>query len=104
MRWRKKYPTPMDYKQQSRFVGALLLILLMLWLTASRLDYEDALVQEQINLDKAQALQLACLEQAHRSERGEQVHVGWVVDGQLISVDCSVISREAYKNVKRRMM
>ena len=84
MGWRKPYPTPLDYKTESRFVAALLLILFMAWLAVSRLDFESALVQEQINTEMAQQLQLACLNQVANPD----MKVGWVVDDRLIIVKC----------------
>lgn len=104
LHWKRRYPTPGDYKRQSRFVMALMLILFMLWLAAGMLDYQSELVQVKINNEPAQLVATACLNQAVQADRyGKQMHVGWVADGMLIGVDCTVYSREAHKNVGRMM-
>jgi hypothetical protein len=95
MFWQRRYPTPLDYKQESRFVGALILILVMLWLLASRFDYEAALVQEEVIRESYQQMVLACLNQAHNGG-----NVGVVFDDKLYGVNCMVLSNEPYKNLK----
>lgn len=98
LHWAKTYPTPADYKQQSRFVAALLLILFMIWLAVSRLDFQAELVQEQINLEDARKLHLACLNQTLNPD----MKIGWVVDGQVIVVNCENFGSAELP--KRRMM
>lgn len=98
MHWKRSYPTPLDYKTETRLVAALALILFMLWLAFSRLDFEAALVQEQINLEDARKLQLACLNQTINQD----MKIGWVVDGQIIVVNCENFGSADIP--KRRMM
>lgn len=95
MFWKRRYPTPADYKQQTRFVMALLLILFSLWLAVSRMDFEAALVQEQLTTDQHQQVLLACVNQAHNGG-----NVGVVFDDKLYGVNCQVLSTEPYKNLR----
>jgi hypothetical protein len=90
-----RYPTPFDDKTEFRFIGALMLILVMLWLLASRFDYEAALVQEEVIRESYQQMVLACLNQAHNGG-----NVGVVFDDKLYGVNCMVLSNEPYKNLK----
>ncbi len=99
--WARNYPSPADYKTQSRFVMALLLILFMLWLAMSRLDFEAALAMEQVSNEATNALATACATQAHLHDTSsEKMNIGWVVDGKLVAVNCEVISREAKANIR----
>lgn len=101
MFWDKPYPTPLDYKQQSRLVGALLLILLMLWLLASRMDYEAALAMEEATREAHQRVVLSCANQAIMADRYQDKRtVGMLFDGQLIEINCGVLSRDGMGGVK----
>lgn len=101
MFWRHRYPTPCDYKQESRLIGALLLIIFMLWLLASSLEYKTAVEQEAEYREAYQSVVLHCATQAlmERNHR-QKATVGFVFDEKLIGVDCSVLSDDAKGGLK----
>lgn len=82
--WKRRYPTPADYKQETRFVGAVGLICLMLYLLVSSMDYEAALATEQIEKAAYMKAVLACVNQAHGSDE----KVAYVFDNTIIHVKC----------------
>lgn len=85
LHWRKKYPSPLDYKQESRFVAALMLILFMLWLAASMLNAESALASEEVAKDSYRNAVLACVNQAATND-GRRV--AYTFDNRIINVKC----------------
>lgn len=101
MFWKYRMPTPWDYKQETRFVGAVSLILVMLWLLFSRLDYEAALVQEEVAREAYQNVVASCTTQAIRERKyGEKWNLGFILDDKLIGVDCQVLSEDPYAWMK----
>lgn len=101
MFWQRSFPTPMDYKQETRWVGAVIIVLVMLWLLAGRMDYEAALVQEEVTREAWQKVGLNCATQAmmERQHR-EKAVVGFVFDNKLIGIDCQVLSDKPYEGLK----
>lgn len=74
----------MDYKAESRFVMSILLIIFMLWLAISRMDFESALVTEEISKDHYRKAVLLCVNQAH----GNHDRVAFVLDNTIINMKC----------------
>ena len=96
MFWQRSFPTPMDYKQETRLAGACMLILILIMLATGKLDADVQLVQEQMSVEQHQQLLLACVNQAHQGG-----NVGIVFDGKLIGVDCQVLSDKPHEGIRR---
>lgn len=84
LNWMRRYPTLLDYKQETRFIGAVGLICLMFYLLVSSMDYEAALATEQIEKAAYMKAVLACVNQAH----GSNEKVAYVFDNVIIGVEC----------------
>ena len=82
--WKYRYPGPWDYKQETRFVGALLLIALMLYLLASSMEFEALRQQEREERETYQKMVMDCLNQA----TGVYDRVAWIIDDKIFNVQC----------------
>ena len=82
--WRYRYPGPWDYKQEIRFVGALLLILFMLYLAASSLEFEALHAQEQQEREWYQKMAIDCANQT----TGHHGKITWRVGDRILTMEC----------------
>lgn len=84
MFWGRHYPTPSDYRQQLRFVGALFIILACLILAVGYLEYRDLSTQEEEYKRHYRQVLLACLNQARNGGT-----VGVVVGNEIFGINCA---------------
>lgn len=84
LNWMRRYPTLLDYKQETRFIGAVGLICLMFYLLVSSMDYEAALATERIEKAAYMKAVLACVNQAV----GNEHRVAYIFDNRIIHVRC----------------
>lgn len=96
LHWRKQHPTLKDYQKEFRLCLLMTALVMSLYATASSLEYQDKLAQEQELKEAYQQVVLNC---ANQAVNGGNTAV--ILGKEMFGIDCTKLSGDAYKNVRK---